>query len=81
MVHHINLYPSNPGDKPFPGTLKIKKLKWQWAGHIRRRNDTFNGKEGTRSEAANSQMQCLQPMAHCTDDVKRVAGSGRMRTA
>ncbi|KAG7305016.1 hypothetical protein JYU34_010462 [Plutella xylostella] len=61
--------------------VKICKLKWQWAGHICRRNDNRWGRRVLEWRPRTGKRSVGRPPARWTDDLRRVAGSGWMRKA
>lgn len=57
---------------------KCSKLKWQWAGHIRRRTDCHSSKKVLEWEPWLSKRCVERHPARRTDDFRRVAGSDWM---
>ncbi|CAH2235137.1 jg16128 [Pararge aegeria aegeria] len=55
---------------------RISKLKWQWAGHVCRRNDGRLGRRVLEWRPRIGKRSVGRPPARRTDDLKKVAGSG-----
>ncbi|XP_072938941.1 uncharacterized protein [Epargyreus clarus] len=61
--------------------LKIRKLKWQWAGHIVRRTDNRWGRQVLEWRPRLGKRSTGRPPTRWTDDLKRTSGNRWMQTA
>lgn len=60
---------------------RVSKLKWQWAGHVCRRTDGRWSRRVLEWRPRLGKRSVGRPPARWTDDLRKVAGTGWMRTA